>query len=195
MGKCLVLRSRLATYLACLFRRWTPISSPRQGPTDRSAGAAAASSCPNLFCASCFGHTPPRLAPGVPHAFELCAETQCDSYQCLLSCLKNCACIYNRFGWPGAVRFRLGDRESPACAESELARAALAQARISYLITMAERGVDRDQDSHLAQNMSSNMSVLVFENSSGRSRSVKRPRPVKSCTECRQVATYLSRAC
>lgn len=52
---------------------------------------------------------------------------------------------------------------------------------------MAERSVSRERDSLITSNMSSNMSVLVFENSSGRSRSVKRPRPVKSCTECRQV--------
>lgn len=52
---------------------------------------------------------------------------------------------------------------------------------------MAEPNVSRERDSLLASNMSSNMSVLVFENGSGRARSVKRPRPVKSCTECRQV--------
>ncbi|KAB5582396.1 hypothetical protein GE09DRAFT_948496 [Coniochaeta sp. 2T2.1] len=39
------------------------------------------------------------------------------------------------------------------------------------------------------------MSVLVFENSSGRSRSVKRPRPVKSCTECRKRKLKCDRNC
>lgn len=73
-------------------------------------------------------------------------------------------------------------------AEISWDRAKLGDRRLSdILITMAERSVSREGDAILTSNMSSNMSVLVFENSSGRSRSVKRPRPVKSCTECRFV--------
>lgn len=60
---------------------------------------------------------------------------------------------------------------------------------------MAEPNVSRERDSLLASNMSSNMSVLVFENGSGRARSVKRPRPVKSCTECRKRKLKCDRTC
>jgi hypothetical protein len=58
---------------------------------------------------------------------------------------------------------------------------------LAETLTMAERSVKQEGDGAATPNITSNMSVLVFEGSNGRSKSVKRPRPVKSCTECRQV--------